>query len=164
MKTRTRRHVLAEGGSDVRFFDGEYGALSTLSPHRFLWNREWWPTAAHAYHAAKFIDGSSEIVAAIQNADSPERAKNIARHEQHRIRKDWVSRQLPLMKDIQKAKFLQHPGVRKVLLDTGCRRLIGGTPGDPFWGLNDDGTGHNYLGEILMELRAEFREGEGGHV
>jgi ribA/ribD-fused uncharacterized protein len=157
MNATHNKTTLVGGDAVVRFFDGEYGALSTLSPHRFLWKGEWWPTAAHAYHAAKFMGLSSEIVTAIQNADSPERAKNIARHHKLKVRKDWDSQQLPLMKDIQRAKFLQHAEVREILLETGFLKLVGGTPGDPFWGLNNDGTGHNYLGEILTELRAEFR-------
>jgi N-glycosidase YbiA len=157
-------HVAAtengEGGEVVRFHDGEYGALSTLSSHVVFWKGEHWPTAAHAYHAAKF-DGiseeSREVIRAILTAGSPARAREIARHNEGLIRPRWQGMRVGFLRDILRAKTNGHAEVKRVLLETGFRRLVGGTPGDPFWGLDSEGNGNNYLGKIQMTLRAEFR-------
>ena len=60
------------------------------------------------------------------------------------------------------AKFTQHDCLRKLLLGTGERRLIGHNPYDSYWGNGGDGTGLNCLGELLMQLRRELQNSQKG--
>jgi ribA/ribD-fused uncharacterized protein len=51
------------------------------------------------------------------------------------------------------AKFTQYKPAQKALLETGRDKLVEHRP-DPIWGDNMDGSGKNYVGKILMEVRA----------
>ena len=59
---------------------------------------------------------------------------------------------------INKAKFTQHPKLKKVLLDTGDRKIVEHTKRDSYWGDGGDGSGKNMLGILLMKLRSELTE------
>ena len=64
------------------------------------------------------------------------------------------------MKRICIAKFEQNPDLKEKLLATGNKTLIEGTWWkDTFWGIDlKTGQGQNHLGQILMEIRDEFRK------
>ena len=51
------------------------------------------------------------------------------------------------------AKFIQHKGLRMLLIKTGSRQLVEHTSNDNFWGDGGDGTGQNNLGKLLMKIR-----------
>ena len=51
-------------------------------------------------------------------------------------------------------KFQTHADIRKILLDTANQLIIQKDTGDYYWGCGEDGSGRNYLGKILMEVRA----------
>ena len=56
------------------------------------------------------------------------------------------------------AKFTQHEHLRKLLLETGDRKLIEHTSRDSYWGDGGDGSGQNKLGKLLMKLREELKK------
>ena len=67
-----------------------------------------------------------------------------------------------------RAKFAQHPNLRRFLLDTGNRILVEASPVDKIWGIGlaqDDPRaqnplqwqGLNLLGFALMKVRAGFQ-------
>ena len=56
------------------------------------------------------------------------------------------------------AKFTQHAALQALLLSTGDAVLVERTPRDHFWGDGGDSSGQNWLGRILMEVRAALRE------
>jgi N-glycosidase YbiA len=56
-----------------------------------------------------------------------------------------------------RAKFAQHRAIRGVLLGNGTATIIEHTTNDRFRGDGGDGTGENWLGRILMEVREEIR-------
>eukprot|EP00741_Cyanophora_paradoxa_P002854 tig00000640_g2770.t1 len=60
------------------------------------------------------------------------------------------------MREAVRAKFSQDAALRDRLLGTGRRRLVERTGADGYWGDGGDGSGHNRLGEVLMELRDEL--------
>jgi predicted NAD-dependent protein-ADP-ribosyltransferase YbiA (DUF1768 family) len=60
------------------------------------------------------------------------------------------------MDDVLYQKFLQHAGVRSLLLNTFPADLLYVEPGDPFWG-EGAGTGMNELGKSLMRVRERLR-------
>lgn len=70
----------------------------------------------------------------------------------------WEEKKREIMKEIVKEKFVQHPKLRKKLLETRGLRLIAGQKRkERYWGINlSTWEGENHLGKILMELRTEF--------
>jgi ribA/ribD-fused uncharacterized protein len=60
------------------------------------------------------------------------------------------------MRKAVRAKFTQHPDLRAILLGTGDARLVEHTENDSYWGDGGDGSGKNWLGKILMEIREEL--------
>lgn len=75
-----------------------------------------------------------------------------------KLRADWESVKVDFMRDIVYAKFLQNPELAEKLLATGDSELIeGNTWHDTFWGVDSKtGVGKNWLGKILMEVRANL--------
>jgi predicted NAD-dependent protein-ADP-ribosyltransferase YbiA (DUF1768 family) len=60
------------------------------------------------------------------------------------------------MEGLVRQKFSKDPVLRQRLLDTGDQDLVeGNTWGDTFWGVCR-GQGSNWLGRILMDVRAEL--------
>ena len=68
-------------------------------------------------------------------------------------RKDWEGVKIDIMRKALLAKFIQHDDLRKKLKDTGKRLLVERSPYDKFWGDGGDGSGQNWLGRLLMEIR-----------
>jgi len=54
------------------------------------------------------------------------------------------------------AKFRQHPFLARRLVATGDRPLVEHGR-DEFWGDGGDGSGRNWLGRLLVKIRAELR-------
>jgi ribA/ribD-fused uncharacterized protein len=75
------------------------------------------------------------------------------------IRENWTEdvRLATMLKGLR-AKFSQNPSLKQQLLATGDKALHEKNPDDFFWGYGD-GTGKDYLGKLLMQVRAELREG-----
>jgi len=72
---------------------------------------------------------------------------------------NWAEIKFDRMRRVLRAKFEQHPDLRKMLLSTGKARLVeAGTVNNAvnrLWG-EVNGVGQNMLGVMLMDLRAEF--------
>ena len=56
----------------------------------------------------------------------------------------------------------QHDDLKAILLGTGDAKLVEHTENDTYWGDGGDGSGKNRLGQILMQVREEFRQTERG--
>jgi ribA/ribD-fused uncharacterized protein len=57
------------------------------------------------------------------------------------------------------AKFTQNESLRNLLLSTGDREIKYISNNDPYWGLRKtDKQGENYLGKMLMALRAKLNK------
>jgi ribA/ribD-fused uncharacterized protein len=70
---------------------------------------------------------------------------------------DWEDLKIVIMRELLFLKFAL-PSLRASLLETGDADLIeGNTWGDTFWGVCR-GRGQNWLGKLLMEVRAEISE------
>ena len=77
-----------------------------------------------------------------------------AKHLAHRLplREDWESVKVDIMRDVLQAKF-SDLSLKRRLINTHPHKLVeGNTWGDRYWGVCG-GTGKNYLGRLLMELR-----------
>jgi ribA/ribD-fused uncharacterized protein len=139
-------------------FRGEHDFLSNFYASPFFYRGDCYPTAEHAYQAAKTTDPDSAYL--IRNAPTPGDAKRRGRAAPQRP--DWMEVRRAVMYEVVREKFRQDPELRDKLRATGDATLIeGNTWGDRFWGMVQDAegnwSGENRLGEVLMRVRREFR-------
>ncbi len=139
----------------IRFLSNnpEYAWLSNFWPAPIALDGQTWPTVEHYYQAAKHVD--TALYDAIRQAPTPGRAKRLGRTR--RAPADWAQRGLEVMRKAVCAKFAQHPGLARKLVATGFATLVEDSPWDDYWGAGSDGKGQNWLGKILMSVRAELQ-------
>jgi len=142
----------------VRRFYGvndELGELSNFAAFPIVLDGERWPTVEHYFQAQKFEDPQHR--ARIRTARTPMLAAQQGRDRTKKLRKDWESVKVGVMRAAVLAKFTQHAELRALLLATGDDKLVEHTDADDFWGDGGDGRGKNMLGRILMEVRESLR-------
>lgn len=134
-------------------FDGEHGFLSNFEPATVHLEGVPYPTVEHAFQAAKaYIPEQQEWV---RKALTAREAKNRGRRVT--LRSDWEEEKVRVMTCLVFEKFLVDNTLRERLLATGNEELVEGNNwGDTFWGVCE-GEGQNYLGKILMSVRASLR-------
>ena len=110
-----------------------------------------YPTTEHAYQAQKTLDiPVRELIAVLR---TPGKAKKAG--QRVILRPDWEDIKYAVMRQVTELKF-QDPDLKKKLIATGNTELIeGNTWGDEVWGVCN-GVGTNWLGKILMDVRAEL--------
>jgi hypothetical protein len=142
---------------DIRFYRvaDEYGCFSNFAPYPIEIDGQEWPTSEHYFQAQKFLD--SERRERIRHTPSPMIAARLGRDREARLRADWEQVKIDIMRKAVRAKFAQHDDIRDVLLGTGAAAIVEHTINDRFWGDGGDGSGKNWLGRILMEVREQFR-------
>jgi ribA/ribD-fused uncharacterized protein len=129
-----------------------YGFLSNFHPSTIYVEGKSYPTVEHAIQAHKTLDEKSRDL--IRRAKTPGEAKKMGRAVL--LREDWEQVKVDLMRDFVRKKF-ENPFLRPHLLATEDAELIeGNTWNDRFWGVCR-GSGQNWLGKILMEIREEIR-------
>jgi ribA/ribD-fused uncharacterized protein len=134
----------------------EYGDFSNFSPHGFELDGNYWPTVEHYFQAQKFP--GLEYADVIRRAKDPKKAKSLGRSRDWPLRADWEAVKLDIMRRAVRCKFETHADLRAKLLATGDEELIESAPNDYFWGGGRHGTGKNWLGKILMEVRQALKE------
>jgi ribA/ribD-fused uncharacterized protein len=142
----------------IRFYSvgDEYGEFSNFAPYPITLGKKRWPTTEHYFQAQKFEDvGHRE---AIRTANSPMIAARMGRDRKKKLRRDWESVKVGVMREAVAAKFDQHEHLRELLLSTGEAKLVEHTERDDYWGDGGDGSGKNMLGRILMEVREKLRK------
>jgi ribA/ribD-fused uncharacterized protein len=132
-----------------------YGCFSNFSAHGIELRGVWWRTTEHYFQAQKFAGTPHEE--AIRLAKTPKQAAKMGRDRQRPLRADWEDVKDDIMREAVRQKFRTYPELRQVLLATGNEELIEHAPADYYWGSGADGSGHNRLGQILMEVRDELR-------
>lgn len=111
-------------------FRGDYSFLSNLYLAAVVFEGERYPSAEHAYQAAKST--KLEDRRSIQRLSSPSQAKHQGRRL--KLRPDWHDVKIDVMRTILRSKFQSAP-LRRMLLETGDAKLIeGNSHGDRFWG------------------------------
>ena len=136
----------------IERFAGPHRFLSNFYPAPMVWEGRYWPTAEHAYQAAKC--SRADHARMILEAPSPGAAKRLGRKIE--LRADWDEVKERVMLEIVRAKF-DNAHLRRLLIATGEAELIEGNYwGDRFWGVCR-GEGENRLGRILMRVRTEIR-------
>lgn len=136
----------------------QYGEFSNFAPYPFTLEGKRWPTSEHYFQAQKFEDEAYREK--IRKTTSPMIAAKLGRSRKVKIRRDWESAKIDVMRRAVQAKFAAHEELRTLLLSTGEEKIVEDAERDDFWGCGANGTGKNWLGRILMEVRAELRNEE----
>lgn len=153
-----------------------YGAFSNLYRREIEINGATYQTVEHAYQSLKPRDPrvrdwlmaapAPSLVALAAHAmpeGEADPAEIMGRTADallgFHIRPGWSLLRYPWMMACLRAKFTQHGDLRELLLGTGERQIIeAGKINDDAgrrWGIVK-GRGQNYLGRMLMRMRAEF--------
>ena len=134
-----------------------YGCFSNFSDHGFDLDGLWWPTSEHYFQAQKFT--GTRHAELVRRARTPLRAAELGRDASKPLRRDWERVKDDVMRRAVATKFRTHGDICEVLLSTGDAKLVEHTDNDRYWGDGGDGKGRNMLGQLLMRVRTEFREG-----
>lgn len=146
--------------SITSFKDG-YSFLSNFHPCLVEFEGLLYPSSEHAFQAAKTNNRFDRI--RIRDASTAGRAKRAG--SILTLREDWEQVKVDVMLQILRDKFTRNPLLRDALLKTGDARLIEGNNWhDNFWGICsckscEDIPGENHLGNVLMHLRKELKDG-----
>lgn len=146
--------------SEVFFYEQDFYPLSNFSAFRVTFAGHTFDTSEAAYHYQRFIH--VDHMRAVLYANSAHAAFRYAQENKSQQRGDWNEIKVGVMRDILRAKVAQHEYVRRKLLATGDRTLIENSWRDDFWGWGPNRDGHNMLGKLWMELRAELRAAQVG--
>lgn len=130
-----------------------YGCFCNFSQHGFELDGLWWSTSEHYYQAQKFA--GTDHAETIRLAKTPAESSKLGHAFPHR--RDWKQIKYEVMRRAVLRKFQAHADIRQILLNTGNKNIIQKDIGDYYWGCGQDGSGSNYLGEILMEVRGILR-------
>lgn len=134
-------------------FRDEYFFLSNFYPVEIKLDGIVYPNAETAFQAQKTLD--VEERRKFSMLKNPVQAKRLGRKV--KLRDDWEEVKLDIMTEVVSQKFLQHPHLIEMLLQTGDEELVEGNKwGDRFWGVCK-GKGENHLGKILMKIRDAYK-------
>jgi len=175
---KTRK--LKKGGSEVPEPEPVlfYGADESKGPHRNLSNMsqhpieidgETYPTVEHYFQAMKakaFQD--EEMYGKIMKSKTPKAAKAAGKLVKNFVTETWEGIRDSIMQKALRAKFVQHPELRKQLLETGDNMIGEANARDMYWGIGtgiesdksktpSKWRGLNKLGKALMNLRTDFK-------
>jgi N-glycosidase YbiA len=141
----------------VKFYSvsDEFGEFSNFAAYPIAIDDRQWPTTEHYFQAQKFEDAAYQQK--IRKANSPILAARLGRDRRQKLRRDWESVKVGVMRTAVMAKFVQHEDLRALLLSTGDAKLVEHTENDDYWGDGGDGSGKNMLGRILMQVRESLR-------
>lgn len=150
--------IKPDSKEQVFFYEQDYYVLSNFAAFTLQWRGKRFDTSESAYHYEKFF-GAPDIQHAITQAPSAHEAFKLAEHFKTQRREDWEGVKVATMYAILHAKAAQHEYVRKKLLATGDRELIEDSWRDSYWGWGPNRNGHNKLGWLWMQVRADIRAG-----
>lgn len=137
----------------ITSFSGSFRFLSNFYHCKVIYEGIEYPSSEHAYVAAKTDNQLQKL--AISEIPSASDVKRFGR--QIKLKENWDSIKISIMKNIVEAKFDQNADLMKLLQETRPYELIEGNNwGDKFWGQSPLGTGRNELGKILMSVRDDI--------
>ncbi|EGQ77772.1 NADAR family protein, partial [Neisseria macacae] len=126
-------------------------------------------TAEHYMMAEKArLFGADDIRRQIIASAHPKQAKDLGKQVIGFKNDIWNARRFDIVCEGNRAKFIQHPDLKRFLLGTGSRILVEASPVDAIWGIGlaqDDPRaqnplqwrGLNLLGFALMKVRDELQ-------
>jgi ribA/ribD-fused uncharacterized protein len=157
--------VLFHGADESK---GEFRNFSNLSLHKITIDGKDYPSVEHYYQAKKAEKFDESEVEKIMKAKTTKAVKAIGKKIKNFNQEEWDKIKYGIMQEGIKAKFVQHPELRKQLQETGDRKIGYADARNVFWGIGssegiekskhpEKWRGKNMIGHILMELREEFK-------
>ncbi len=161
-----RRHKANHQSKFFLFFGGPFSQWypSVFQIYGITYNcAEQWMMACKAR-----MFGDTEAEKSIMETDQPSKQKAIGRKVKGFNQATWEKEARDLVKQGSRAKFDQNYELKRTLMETGDKPLVEASPTDVIWGIGlaeDDPKamdksswrGTNWLGEILTELREEYK-------
>ena len=143
-----------EDGQVKGFFE-EYRWLSNFWTTPVHFKGKIFPSVENAYQYEKMEAPNEELLKVLLKVPASV-AKKLGK--QGKMRSDWESIKVDVMMTLLRCKF-QNPKMCAKLLLTGDTHLAEqNTWNDLYWGTNSSGKGNNWLGKLLMQIRAELLE------
>ena len=147
-----RSYVLHDD-NNIKGFFYEYRWLSNFHECQILWNGMLFTSTEAAYQSAKCLHKEDAMrFTELEPKESRQQGRLITN-----IRPDWDQARFNVMAEVTFLKYLHHPDLKQMLLDTGDK-YIEETNGwkDKYFGVYD-GEGQNVLGKIIMATREYFQ-------
>jgi len=143
----------------VLFYEAKFYCLSNFSAFSIFDGGYQWPTVEHYYQGCKFSQSrlATQLMHSVGTCSSAHDAKKLARANSEYVRPDWNDVKLQVMEGALCLKLGQHSYVKKMLLETGDRKIIENSHKDSFWGWGPDRKGESHLGRLWMKLLEELR-------
>lgn len=157
----SRSSAMLAAGPPISF-DPKSHPFSLTSPHKVLFKKKIYRTAAHLFYAQMFFKCRPDIAEEIRLLEDATAARFTARRQDADKRPDWDVIWQDKIDETLYAKFTQHAELRAQLLETDTRLLVNADSTDPLWGVGNDGTGKNELGKALMRVRDRLLRECGG--
>ena len=121
-------------------------------PYEFLSNFHIEPDGTHVEGEFQMAKATNDEDRSLFKGLGPNQAKRLGRSIE--LRHDWEEVKYYIMQELVDKKFRDHPSLRCKLIATGELKLVEyNTWHDSVWGVAD-GHGKNWLGKILMGVRA----------
>jgi ribA/ribD-fused uncharacterized protein len=148
---------------------GPFRNFSNDSQHPIEVDGEQYPTVEHYFQAMKAKEfNDEEVYKKIVSSKTPKAAKAAGKNVKNFVTEIWDSRREQVMEKGVRAKFVQHPELRKELLETGDKIIGKADARNTFWGIGTGMSsekakspskwrGQNKLGKLLMEIRESLR-------
>ncbi|PZT71938.1 MULTISPECIES: NADAR family protein [unclassified Streptomyces] len=114
-------------------------------------------SVSHAYWSLSVAD--STVQAAVAAADTSYSARKLAAAATRR--EGWEHARTAVMTTLLRAKYVQHPDLAEILLETGDATLVYDDVDSDFWGDNA-GRGRNWNGRLLELVRSELHAQSAG--
>jgi ribA/ribD-fused uncharacterized protein len=159
--------VLFSGADESK---GEHRNFSNMSEHPIDMGGEQFPSVEHYYQAMKAREfENADLYNKIIKTKTAKAVKALGKKVTNFKTEVWDSKKDEIMRKAVRAKFVQHPELRKQLMQTGDQKIGFADARDTYWaiGTSTESTkslkpskwrGQNRLGKLLMELRQEFQE------
>jgi ribA/ribD-fused uncharacterized protein len=138
---------------DILFFKDEYEFLSNFSLSKIEYEDLVYPTVEHAYQAQKTLNKMDRKIISEIPSDKPGRAKYAGRAVL--IRPDWEDIKFQIMYELVTLKFKNKVLRNKLVATDDAKLEEGNWWNDTQFGVYK-GQGLNWLGRILMMVRAEI--------
>ena len=152
-------------GCAIDQFRGRHEFLSNFYPATVHYDGITYPSAEHAYQAAKCHDNASvidvrtsattttglELKFAIAAEWSPGKVKRMGKKLP--LRPDWEQVKLDIMLQIVTLKFKDEHLAAMLKRTAPCTLIEGNNWGDTYWGIDVAKGGLNMLGKVLMHVR-----------
>lgn len=148
--------------------EGPYGWMGNWYPAKFRYAGRWYLNSEQWMMSQKvLVFGREDLAEKIMATADPKTCKDIAKQKFPEYNEAvWRAVKYRVVKRGVLAKFRQHEELAKALFETGDAILCEASPYDKNWGVGvsapackdvSQWNGENYLGRILMEVRAELQ-------